>query len=205
MSIVHQGAKIFTRALAVATISLLGACATFYVDNTVHEVTPAERIAVAHPAPVQLLFDFQTKGVTNTGAIGFTKDTVTKAVQDSGLFSAVASDPAPNGALLQVTINNIPLSDDAFAKGFAVGFTLGLAGATVGDGYVCTIDYIGGPTAAKITKISRDAIYTSLGATASKPNAAVKVANMEDAVHIMLRTVVSNGLNDLAGDPEFSK
>ncbi len=205
MTIFRSGAKLIARALAVASVTLLGACASFYVDNTVHEVTPAERVAVAHRMPVQFLFDFQTKGASNTRARDLTKDRVTKAVQDSGLFSTVASEPQPNGALLQVTINNVPLSDDAFAKGFAVGLTFGLAGATVGDGYVCTIDYIGGPNEPKITKMSRDAIYTSIGATASKPNAAVKVSNIDEAVNIMVRTVVSNGLNELAGDPAFGK
>jgi hypothetical protein len=53
--------------------------------------------------------------------------------------------------------------------------------------------------------MARDAIYTSIGATASKPNAAVKVSNIDEAVNIMVRTVVSNGLNELAGDPAFGK
>jgi len=41
---------------------------------------------------------------------------------------AVSGDPTSNGALLNVTINNIPLTDNAEAKGFMTGFTLGLVG-----------------------------------------------------------------------------
>jgi hypothetical protein len=193
------------RAAAIAVVSMLAACGTFYVDNNVHDLAPAERVAVAQPRPVQLLFDFQTKGVSNSRARDLVKDKVTQAVQDSGLFSTVSPEPQANGALLQVTINNVPLSDDAFMKGFAVGFTFGIVGTTVGDGYIVTADYIGGPNDAKISKSLRDAIYTSLGATAPTPDHATKTKSLDEALNLMVHKSVGNALNELARDPGFNK
>ncbi|HEY0105440.1 MAG TPA: hypothetical protein VGB91_05095 [Rhizomicrobium sp.] len=201
----RDGLKLLARACAIGLLSALGACGTFYVDSNLHDLAPSERVGVANPKPVQLLFDFQTKGASNSRARDELVAPVTKAVQDSALFSDVGPAPAAGGALLQVTVNNVPLTDDAFARGFAVGFTFGLVGTTVGDGYVCTVDYVGAPDAAKITKVERDAIYTSLGATASTPEHATKAKSLDEAVHLMLHKCVGNALNDLARDPAFSK
>ena len=198
---VARGARLLAAMLAIS----LAGCATAYVDDTLHDLTPQERVTVANPQPVQLLFDFQTKGTHNGRAADLLKNVVTSAVQDSGLFSRVGSDPAPNGALLNIVINNVPLTDDAFAKGFATGLTLGLVGNTVGDGYVCTADYVPGTNGAKITKSMRDAIYTSIGATAGTPQHAQKMPGLKEAVETMTRQVVSNTLNELAKDGAFNR
>jgi len=205
MSIVQSGVRFCARLAAVAVLSSLGACASFYVDNQVKDLAPAERAAVASPKPAQLLFDFQTKGVSNTTARDSVKDIVVKAVNDSGAFSVVSPDPQPNGAVLQVTINNVPLTDDAFAKGFVTGFTFGLVGSTVGDGYICTVDYLGGSGGQKITKSTRDAIYTSLGATASTPPHADKAKGITEAVTLMAHKCVGNALDALVRDPGFGQ
>jgi hypothetical protein len=193
------------RVVAAVVLTMLSGCASVYVDTNIKELTPAERVSVANPQPVQLLFEFQTKGVQNGQATDLLKDAVWNTVRGSGLFSQVGEGPAANGALLHITINNVPLSDDAFAKGFVTGFTFGLVGNTVGDGYVCTVDYLSGPNAQKITTITRDAIYTSLGATASTPQHAQKVAGFTEAANLMARKIVGNGLNDLAKAPGFAK
>ncbi len=201
----HAVGRVLARAAAAGALACLGACAAFYVDNTTHDLTAAERATVPTPRPVQLLFDFQTKGVTNTAARDQIRDTVTVAVQDSGLFSKVGNDPQDGGAVLQVTINNVPLSDDAFIKGFATGLTFGLVGSTVGDGYICTADYLGGTGATRITKQVRDAIYTSLGATAPTPDHARKMSNGTEAIRVMTHKCVGNALDALARDPGFPK
>jgi hypothetical protein len=192
------------RAIAVVfMLAMLPGCATFYVDDSLHDLSASEKVTVADPRPVQLLFDFQTKGVHNPRATDFTKPYVLTAVQGSGLFSQVTSDPAPNGAVLNVVINNVPLTDDAFAKGFMTGFTLGLVGSNVGDGYVCTVDYLPGGSALKIEKSMRDAIYTSMGATAGTPPHAQKVSSIDAALQTMVRQVVTNTLNEVAKDKDF--
>jgi hypothetical protein len=205
MTILIPAVKACARAAAVFMFVALGGCASFYVDSSLKEVTPADKVAVANPQPVQLLFEFQTKGVRNGQATDMLRDTVTAAVKDSGLFSQVGDQPVANGALVSVTLNNVPLTDDAFAKGFMTGFTLGLVGNTVGDGYICTIDYSAGPSIPKLTITNRNAIYTSLGATSGPKQPADKMKSADEAAKTMTRRTIANGLNDLAKNPDFAK
>ena len=201
------GAARSARTLAVVIFAApLGACiGPSYVDNTLPDIAPGHYQAVANPKPVQLLYDFQTKGASNSTARDQTKAIVEDTLKESMIFSPVSTDPQANGAIVQVTINNVPLSDDAFAKGFAVGLTFGLAGTNVGDGYVCTVQYSSGAGATPITKDARDAIYTSLGATAGVPPHADKAADLKDAVFRMTHKCVGNALNEVARDPAFQK
>ena len=189
---------------AVTALILLSGCATAYLDSSVAELSPSEKVAVAHPQPVQLLFEFKTKGSFNGTATDLLKQTVVDTVQRSGDFSQISTDPVPNGALLHISIDNVPLSDDAFAKGFVTGFTFGLVGSTVGDGYICTADYQAAPNAPVVTKTMRDAIYTSMGAT-SGPQHAEKMASPKDAAFAMTERVVSHLVNDVANDPSLRR
>jgi hypothetical protein len=191
------------RIAALLAVSGLAACGSFYVDNTIHDLARSERVTIASPQSVQLLFDFQTRGVSNSRATDYARDMATAAVADSGIFASVSSDPQATGATLQVTVNNVPLTDNAFARGALVGATFGLVGQTVGDGYVCTVEYRDSPGSAWIRKSVRDAIYTSLGATASTPGHAARVASMGDAVKLMLHKCIGNALDALGRDPGF--
>ena len=129
-----MGVRVCARLAAVVLIAALGGCASFYVDMNLKDVTPANRVAVAKPKPVQLLFEFQTNGVRNVIASEKLRPKVLDTVRASGAFSDVSEAPVPGGALLNITLNNVVLTDDAFAKGFVTGFTFGLVGSTVGDG-----------------------------------------------------------------------
>lgn len=197
-----------SRRVRIAVVLLVAAflpgCATFYVDNTLHEPTPEEKVKVENPQPAQLLFEFQTKGVQNGRATDMLKDQVLATVKDSGLFSAVGADPAPGGAVVNVVINNVPMTDDAYAKGFATGLTLGLVGNTVGDGYVCTVDYLPPGGAPKVSKALRDALYTSLGAGAEIPQNVQKMSGVKQAIDTVIRKLLANTLNELGKDPGFA-
>jgi hypothetical protein len=185
-------------------LTLLSGCVTPYVDTTLHDLTTDEKVKVANPQPVQLLFDFQTKGVHNGQGTDLAKMDVLAAIQDGGLFSQLSNDPVPNGAILNVVVNNVPLTDDAFAKGFTTGLTLGLVGNTVGDGYICTVEYLPGAKAQKISKTMNDAIYTSLGATAEAPQHAQKMPGLQQAFKAMVHKLVENTVNEVGKDPAFT-
>jgi len=118
------------------------------------------------------------------------------------VFSAVGEAPVDGGALLSITLNNVPLTDNAFSKGFATGLTFGLAGSQVSDGYVCTASYGTGGGAVPIVKMARHAIHTTIG-NAAAPGNATKMANADAAVTAMMHEVVSNVLNDVSNDPAF--
>lgn len=188
--------------LMLCATALLGGCASAYLDTGTKEIPAAQFKKPASPAPVQLLFDFQTKGVANPQVTALLRDRVTAQVKASGLFSDVGPNVVPNGAVLSISLNNIPMSDDAFSKGFVTGLTLGLAGTQVGDGYVCTATFRTAETSAPIVKQARHAIYTTMGATGAPTNA-IKMPNHEQAALQMTSQVISNVLNDLSQDASF--
>ncbi|KHK57380.1 hypothetical protein PI87_08905 [Ralstonia sp. A12] len=183
--------------------ALLTGCTSFYVDTATKEVPVSEMKKIADPKPVQLVFEFQTKGAPNARATTLLKDTVAKEVVDAGLFSKVATDPTPNVGLLNVTLNNVPLTDNAAAKGFVTGLTFGLAGSAVTDGYICTVSYLPPGQATPIVKTARHAIHATIG-NANPPAGAQKSASVLDAIQKMTRDVLSNALKDLSYDTAFN-
>jgi hypothetical protein len=92
---------------------------------------------------------------------------------------------------------------NAEGKAFVTGATFFVAGTTVRDRYDCTIDYVAGPTAPKITKTAHHSVITQLGMINSPPAGAVKMASTTEAVVTMSRQIVANPLNALASDSGF--
>ena len=194
---------LYLASLLVA-VTLTSGCAAFYVDTALKDMQPQQVQKVTSPKPVQLLFEFQTKGAANSAATNYLKKQVTELTTKSGLFSTVSETPVDGGAVLHLTINNVPMTDDAFAKGFVAGLTFGAAGSVVTDGYICNVSYLSGNGTPKVTKTLRHAIHTTVGAKNAPPNAK-HMPSMTEAVETMVRQIVLNGLNDLAVDPALSK
>ncbi len=188
-------------ALAFTLASLLTGCASFYVDSATPEVAASEYKKPVPLQPVQVLFQFQSKGVSNDVATKQLKGRVIEQVRSSGLFASVSEQPVAGAALLALTLNNVPLDDSAFAKGFVTGLTFGLAGSKVSDGYVLTLNYRSDQVSPQ-SKQARHAIHTTIGAAAA-PGNAVKAASVEEAVYLMTRQVMSQGLKALSDDPAF--
>lgn len=188
--------------LAIAAAGLLTGCASFYVDNATKEVPIEQFKRPAAPQPVQLLFEFQTKGTLNAKATEMLKPQVVDQVKVSGLFSAVQETPVNGSAILSITLNNVPITDDAYAKGFATGLTFGLVGSQVTDGYVCTLKYQTSAQPQPITVSARHALHTVLG-TGSAPANSVKAETAESGVRTITRQVISTTLNDLSQNPAF--
>jgi hypothetical protein len=191
-----------SRAVLLLGIVALTGCASVYVDGATKEVAVSQYKKPVQLHPVQMLFEFQTKGIANAQATAFFKAHVMKQVKASGLFAEVSEAPVEGGALLSISLNNVPLTDDVFAKGFVTGLTFGLAGSQVSDGYVCTARYSESVAATPVVKQARHALHTTMGAT-SAPGNAVKAASMEEGVLTMGRQIISNVLNDLSQDPTF--
>lgn len=189
---------------ALCLAVLLSGCASVYVDGATKEVPSAQFTKPAKLAPVQLLFEFQTKGVANAQASAMLKAKVVDHVKESGLFAAVSDQPSTGAGLLSITLNNVPMTDDAFSRGFVTGLTFGLAGSQVSDGYVCTAKFTPASGAPPVTKTARHAIHTTIGAAAA-PGNATKAASMDEAAYTMTRQVFSQVLNELSKDPAFNR
>lgn len=195
----EAGIRRLVGAVCLVSAAALTGCASVYVDTATKEVAASEFNKPASLKPVQLLFEFQTKGAVNTRATDFLKAQVAEQVKSSGLFSEVKEQAVPGGALLNITLNNVPMSDDAFAKGFVTGLTFGLAGTQVSDGYICTAKYLDDTHPEPVVKVARHAIHTTMGASSAPANA-TKAESVEAAVRTMTRQVVSTALNDLSGN-----
>jgi hypothetical protein len=200
----------FALMLAAIVVAMTGgaALAATFVDASLPDVAAEKRVVIAKPQPVQLLFQFQTKGAPNAQATKFVKQTVVDAVKASGLFSDVSEGPAPNGAVLNVVIDNVVEPGDmsaAAGKGVVTGATLFIAGSTIQEHYKATVEYVGGPTALKISRTAQHSIYSQMGLINSPPPNGVKAeGGIKGAVFTMARQIVSNPLNDLASDPGFA-
>lgn len=197
VSLLKRIAVVFAFLLAAPSAAFAGQ----YLLPTPTDVASADKAVVAAPAPVQLLFQFKTKGALNPQATKYLTEAVTKNVKATGVFSEVTTGPASNGAILSVTIENIP-QEGAAGKGFATGLTFGLAGTTVIDYYVCTFEYIPAPGAPKVIKEVKHQIITTIGLTKAPENT-IKMKGFEDAIMTVTRHVVANGVNDIAKDPGF--
>lgn len=198
--------RVLRACLGIAALGVameLAGCAAMYVDGNLPETPKAEFRMPAQPPAVQLVFEFQTKGAPNQRATDLLKSQVKSQVQESGLFSSVSDGGASGAALLSFTLNNIPLTGDAAAKGFVTGLTFGLAGTTVADGYEATLRYTP-PTAgsAPLMHEAKHIIHTSLG-TGSPPPGAIKTSGGEEAARLMTKQVLSRVLGALSKDPAF--
>jgi hypothetical protein len=186
----------------IAASAILTGCGTMYVDTAIKEVPAADFRKPAQAAPVALNFEFQTGGAPNARATDFLKDAVAAQVKESGLFSEVRTAGAADAGLLQITLNNVPITKNAAEQGFVTGLTFGLAGSAVTDGYICQLSYLAPGKSTPVLVTARHAIHTTIG-NASAPSNAVKAASGEEAVRTMARQVLSNALRDLAANPSF--
>ncbi|MDI1260497.1 hypothetical protein [Aquabacterium sp.] len=199
----HRPLRWAALSVLAAASTMFAGCANFYVDNGLRGADTAQVTKPASPKPVQLFFSFQTKGSNNAQATQQLRGQVTDLVKQSGLFSEIKDTAEPGAGVLQLTINNVPLSDDAVSKGVMTGLTLGLVGSTVGDGYTCDLQYKQSDNSPKIEAKANHAIYTSLGASSGPEAAATKMASINEAVTTMVRQAVKTLLVKLSNNPQF--
>lgn len=193
----------FATACLVVGATLLSGCANMYVDTATKEVPVAELKKIVQPKPVQLVFEFQNQGAPNATATNFLKDAVFEQVKNSGLFALVETAPSTGVPMLNVTLNNVPITKDAASQGFVTGLTFGLAGSAVTDGYICTVSYLPAGQIQPIVKTAKHAIHTTIG-NATPPANAQKAPSADVAVKQMTREVLSNALKDLSFDESFN-
>jgi hypothetical protein len=193
------------RAIAVMLFAsfMLSGClsAKMYVDPALPTVVRADLAPAAQPRPVQVLFEFRTKGNANARATAEIRPRFVAVAAESGLFSSVSGDPdaSGNGGVLKVIVDNVAITDNAAAKGFGTGLTFGLVGSMVTDGYVATATY---SHDGKVTEASvKHALHTTIGnhkgpegLTAMEPQA---------AVHQVMDQIAWNALKQLAEKKAF--
>lgn len=191
-----------TAVMGVACLMLSG-CLTMkmYVDPALPVLSKANMPVAASPHPVQVLAEFQTKGVANATATAEARPRIIAVASESGLFSGVSETPSPagtDGGVLKMVINNVSL-DHAAAKGFGTGLTFGLAGSMVTDGYVCDASYTRDGKTTETTV--KHALYTTVGNHAAPEG--LKPMQPADAVHQVIDQLTWNALKQLADKGAF--
>lgn len=182
----------------LASASLLSGCLTMksYVDPALPVVGKGDIVAPASPQAVQVAFEFHTNGSVNASVTSTLKPRVIAVASESGLFSAVtatASD-GPGAGLLTVTIDNVPLTDNAAAKGFGTGLTLGAVGSQVTDGYTCKATYTRNGVTTEVS--AKHALHTTIG-NHSGPDGLTPMTPQQ-AVEQVIDQLVWNSLKQLA-------
>src|ERR1041385_7508144 len=163
--------------LPVALTASLSGCISMnsYIDPALPTVRAEDLRASKTPQPVQVLFEFRSKA----------------------LFSNVTEAPVAGGRTLTLVIDNIPVTEDAASKGFATGLTLGLAGNTVTDGYVCTATYTTPGAAPKKSQV-KHALHTTMGNTEGPKG--VTPMKMDEALPIVVKQLPLTALQGLRKD-----
>jgi len=185
--------------LPVALTASLSGCISMnsYIDPALPTVRAEDLRASKTPQPVQVLFEFRTKGAPNARGTEFAKPIVLDTVRSTALFSNVTEAPVAGGRTLTLVIDNIPVTEDAASKGFATGLTLGLAGNTVTDGYVCTATYTTPGAAPKKSQVNH-ALHTTMGNTEGPKG--VTPMKMDEALPIVVKQLTLNALHGVRKD-----
>jgi len=183
--------------LLTVLAALLGGCISpqSYIDPTLPSLRAEDLAPAASPKPVQLLYEFRTKGAPNAGATERTKDIVMDTVAKSRLFSSVSPTPVSEGGVLTIVIDNVPLTGNAVGKGIGTGLTFGLVGNMVTDGYVCTATYAAGGKSTSATV--KHALHTTIGNKEGPPG--LTPMKPGDAIPVMIRQMTLNALKGLGG------
>jgi hypothetical protein len=204
-------ARLGAAMLLVVALSLIAgpaAAFSYYLDDELTEVAAQDRTPVAHPQPVQVIFQITKNGAPVPSGKGYAilKDKVLDAVKASGVFSDVSDTPSAGGAVVTITLNSLSTPEEereAGRQGYVSGFTLGLAPGSATDHYVWTVEFVASPSAPKITETAKQSLTVAAGLGQTPPPHTVKLPTYHDAIFAMIRDVVSNTLNDLAKDPGF--
>lgn len=190
------------RGLALLScVAVLSGCLTMksYVDPALPMVGKADVEAPAAPQPVQLAFEFRTNGKANAAATSQIRPRMVTVASEAGLFSTILNEPAAGGGVLTLVIDNVAQTDNAAAKGFGTGLTLGAVGSLVTDGYVCTATFERNGVRTEVS--AKHALHTTIGNKAG-PEGLTPVT-MQQGVEQVMDQLAWNVLKQLADKKAF--
>ncbi|PFH11652.1 hypothetical protein BCF11_4104 [Collimonas sp. PA-H2] len=190
--------------MCVMSLSLLATgCISLkqYVDPTLPKVTVADLKQPETRQSVQLFLEYQNNGVINPQAADSVRPIILATLKKSNLFSDVVMAPASADRKLFITINNFPVTKNANGKAFMTGFTFGLAGTMITDGFQMNAAY-DVPGQAEVKHSYRHALYSTIG-NADGPANLAPVAK-DEAIPLIMNGMVLNLLNDMSRAGELN-
>jgi len=188
--------------IAAMGLALCGCIQTrAYVDSTLGDTNYADLKTSGHPQPIQLVFDFQNKAQSNTGAVRDIKPQIALLLSQSGLFSDVSNDPVPSGRKLTIVINRVRLADDAEKTKFGVGLATGGGRGMLTDGYTCTVSYIE-PGRTPVTTVVKHALYRTMDYTAP---GGLPPMSRGQAAEMVYRQLIAKSLAEIDRSSDLSQ
>lgn len=193
-------------ALALIGSLAFSGCATHYVSGDTPERPSSGYAKPAQPHPVQVAFEFRTRGVANDRATALLRETAIQQVRESGLFSRIDLEPSPEGGLLALSLDNVVDPEESpRMKGVVTGATFFLVKNFVTDNYICTARYVGPNGTSPLEYTVRHALHTSIGAVGgSPPPGAVQATDARQAIETILKQALSQVLDSISRDPKFN-
>lgn len=203
----HRTAATFLLSLMLLVGATAAEAAKWFIDNTLGDVKPEEKVSVVEPKPVQLIFEFMRDGKAIAAAKKQVKPLVIAAIKEQGVFSEVTEAPTPNGAILNIVITNIVDKEELAKlkkKAFGAGLSFGLASGVVAtDHYNVDFELVPATGKPSVKTQVQHAIHMKYGKTdVAIPGTEVK--KVMDAINGMVRQTTARGINNLAGDPGFA-
>jgi hypothetical protein len=205
--VVSRFRRFFLFLLLAVSASAPTLAAKWFVDNSLGDVKPEERVTVTTPQPVQLIFEFQRDGKAVPAAVKQIKPMILDALKERGIFSEVSDKPAASGAILSIVINNVVNKEELARlkkKAFGAGLSFGLgSGVVATDRYFISFELIPATSKPSIKAMVEHAIHMKYGNTSAEiPGTQVK--NVVEAVRGMVKQSVAKGVNVLVADPGFA-
>jgi hypothetical protein len=168
-----------------------------YVDPKLSRASFGDLQPCVSPLPLEVAFEFQVNGKSNTSATESLRPQMVHALFGSGLFLTVLSNSSSNGAQLHIVLNDRGSIGGAITKGIVTGLTFGGIGSRVTDAYLFTATYQS-PGKQPVTKTYEHAIHTTIGLKKGPEGLLPRAPNA--AVSEVLEQLTLNLLHDLQSD-----
>ena len=184
---------------APALLSLLGCssqrfAASYYLDPKPPRASYADLMAPANPQPVYLVFDMYSAEGSFPEATRKIGPRIARILNQSGLFSSVASVGSENIARIQVSMRETAVATGHDTKTLPPGLTSGLAGSRGAIVYSFTA-YYQPPGQEAVKKVYPHAVHIVEGSSPALGDALPMTAS--HAVDVMVEQVMLNFLRDL--------
>ncbi|MEW5787265.1 MAG: hypothetical protein AB1899_05370 [Pseudomonadota bacterium] len=186
--------------LVILALLLSGCMPKSFVDPGMYTGGLKTAPKIDKPIPVTLSVAGYINGSESSMATSVWKRRFSKALDVAQVLVPAGEGQAPQGNL-NIQMDNVGDMGQAVGKGFVTGFTLGLVGSTVTDGYVMKSSY----TTADGRKSEheyRHAIHSMLGAGANPPEGVETMSPME-AVDLVVDDLVAQMLREMQTDKMF--
>ena len=192
-----------TSLLLVATVMISG-CSEHYVDPNFSLATydDIQPVAERHKAYVEAVF-IVFNGEPNEKLSASVKNHAVRALRSTGALTIAEEEAAE--IHIKLRMENVVSAGElagATAKGMVTGFTFGLVGTAVTDGFVMTITY-SDPEHGELVKEYKHAVHTTIGVK-DAPFKNVQSKSMDDAFATIIEELMLNFVHDMQEEGKLS-